>query len=112
MPQENPAQQRTPQAGTFKVAAIQMASGPNVMGNLNEARRLIAKAAEQGARLVVLPEFFAIMGMSELAQRTGLSRESLYNTLSENGNPRFSNLVEILHALGLELSVRPRGRAA
>jgi probable addiction module antidote protein len=54
----------------------------------------------------------AMMGMSELAQRTGLSRESLYNTLSENGNPRFSNLVEILRALGLELSVKPRGRAA
>ncbi|MDP2761251.1 MAG: carbon-nitrogen hydrolase family protein [Sideroxyarcus sp.] len=52
-------------SGTFKVAAIQMASGPNVMGNLNEARRLIANAAEQGARLVVLPEFFAIMGMSD-----------------------------------------------
>lgn len=49
----------------FKVAAIQMASGPNVTGNLNEAGRLIAKAAEQGARLVVLPEFFAIMGMDE-----------------------------------------------
>ena len=42
-----------------------MASGPNVTGNLNEACRLIAKAAEQGARLVVLPEFFAIMGMTE-----------------------------------------------
>ena len=42
-----------------------MASGPNVMGNLSEARRLIADAAEQGARLVVLPEFFAIMGMDE-----------------------------------------------
>jgi probable addiction module antidote protein len=54
----------------------------------------------------------AMMGMSELAQRTGLSREALYNTLSENGNPRLSSLVEILHALGLELSVRPRGRAA
>ncbi|MDP1592850.1 MAG: carbon-nitrogen hydrolase family protein [Gallionella sp.] len=53
------------QASTFKVAAIQMASGPNVAGNLNEARRLIANAAGQGARLVVLPEFFAIMGMSE-----------------------------------------------
>src|SRR5487761_1999449 len=53
-------------ANTFKVAAIQMASGPNVSGNLSEARRLIAKAAEQGARLVVLPEFFAIMGMTEL----------------------------------------------
>lgn len=49
----------------FKVAAIQMASGPNVAGNLSEARRLIARAAEQGAKLVVLPEFFAIMGMNE-----------------------------------------------
>ncbi len=62
----NPTQQpHTGQANIFKVAAIQMASGPNVMGNLNEARRLIAEAAEQGARLVVLPEFFAMMGMSE-----------------------------------------------
>jgi nitrilase len=50
---------------SYKVAAIQMASGPNVAGNLSEARRLIAKAVEQGARLVVLPEFFAIMGMTE-----------------------------------------------
>lgn len=55
----------TSQASTFKVAAIQMASGPNVAGNLSEARRLIARAAEQGAKLVVLPEFFAIMGMTE-----------------------------------------------
>src|SRR5487761_2157601 len=53
-------------ANTFKVAAIQMASGPNVTGNLGEARRLIAKAVEQGARLVVLPEFFAIMGLNEM----------------------------------------------
>lgn len=53
------------QVSTFKVAAIQMASGPNVAGNLSEARRLIANAAGQGARLVVLPEFFAIMGMTE-----------------------------------------------
>jgi len=53
------------QANAFKVAAIQMASGPNIEGNLAEARRLIAKAAEQGARLVVLPEFFAIMGLHE-----------------------------------------------
>ena len=58
-------QHRGNSAPAFKVAAVQMASGPNVAGNLGEARRLIAKAAEQGARLVVLPEFFAIMGMSE-----------------------------------------------
>jgi nitrilase len=50
---------------SFKVAAVQMASGPKIAGNLNEARRLIENAAQQGAKLVVLPEFFAIMGMKE-----------------------------------------------
>ncbi len=48
-----------------RVAAIQMASGPNVNANLLEAARLLKKAAEAGAKLVVLPENFAIMGMSE-----------------------------------------------
>ena len=66
MPEGSSTQQRiAAQVNAFKVAAIQMASGPNVSGNLGEARRLIAKAVEQGARLVVLPEFFAIMGMND-----------------------------------------------
>ncbi len=53
------------QASAFKVAAVQMASGPRVAANLNEVGRLIEKAVQQGAKLVVLPEFFAIMGMQE-----------------------------------------------
>jgi deaminated glutathione amidase len=48
-----------------RIAAIQMASGPSVNSNLLEAGRLIAQAAKGGAGLVVLPENFAIMGMSE-----------------------------------------------
>ena len=52
-------------AGLPRIAGVQMASGPNVEGNLNEAERLIAMAAEQGASLVALPENFALMGMSE-----------------------------------------------
>ncbi|HAF43875.1 MAG: carbon-nitrogen hydrolase family protein [Sideroxyarcus sp.] len=62
---ENTQTRIAAQQNAFKVAAIQMASGPNVEGNLSEARRLVANAAEQGAKLVVLPEFFAIMGMTE-----------------------------------------------
>lgn len=62
----NPAQPAiTAQQSAFKVAAVQMASGPRVAGNLNEVGRLIEKAVQQGAKLVVLPEFFAIMGMLE-----------------------------------------------
>ena len=48
-----------------KVAAIQMASGPYVSANLSEAERLIEIAVNQGAKLVVLPEYFAIMGLKD-----------------------------------------------
>ena len=53
------------QAGTVRVAAIQMASGPNVPANLAEAERLIELAVDGGARLIVLPEFFCIMGLKD-----------------------------------------------
>ena len=54
-----------PQPGVCRVAAIQMASGPSVAANLSEAERLIGMAAAQGAKLVVLPGYFCIMGKKD-----------------------------------------------
>jgi probable addiction module antidote protein len=48
----------------------------------------------------------ALGGMSALALKTGLSRETLYRTLSENGNPRLDTLTAILQAFGLRLAVK------
>ena len=47
------------------VAAIQMASGPNVQANLDQAERLIAEAVAQSAALIVLPENFSFMGKTD-----------------------------------------------
>lgn len=47
-------------------AAIQMISGPDVAANLQAAEQQIAQAAQAGAKLVALPENFAIMGAHEL----------------------------------------------
>lgn len=47
------------------VAAIQMASGPRRDANLDEAARLLRKAAEAGVKLAVLPEYFAQFGLPE-----------------------------------------------
>jgi nitrilase len=47
------------------VAAVQMVSSPSVGENLETARRLLAEAADKGAKLVTLPEYWPIMGMSD-----------------------------------------------
>jgi probable addiction module antidote protein len=44
-------------------------------------------------------------GMSNIAKKSGLSRESLYKTLSAEGNPEFGSILRVMHALGLKFSV-------
>lgn len=51
-----------------KIAAIQMASGSKVSANLIEVSRQISSAVNAGAKLIVLPENFAIMGMQDADQ--------------------------------------------
>ena len=44
-------------------------------------------------------------GMSDVAEDTGLGRESLYKALSSGGNPRLSTVLRVVQALGLRLHV-------
>jgi probable addiction module antidote protein len=45
------------------------------------------------------------MGMTEIANKAGVSRASLYKSLSENGNPKFSTVCKVTRALGCKLAV-------
>jgi nitrilase len=58
----------------MKVAAVQMVSTPRVADNLAAARRLVARAADEGAELVALPEYFCIMGLSD-RDKLGVAEE-------------------------------------
>ncbi len=63
----------------MKVAAIQMVSGISLDVNLSEALRLLRQAAQCGAELAVLPEYFCFMGHQDadklvLAETPGLGR--------------------------------------
>jgi len=46
-------------------------------------------------------------GMSQLARDTGLSRESLYRSLSAEGNPELATVVKVMKSLGLRLAAVP-----
>ena len=49
-------------------------------------------------------------GMTSVAAKTGLGRESLYKALSQDGNPGFATVVSVLEALGLRLYPLTRNR--
>ena len=46
--------------------------------------------------------------MTEIAKKSGVGQQALYNALTENGNPTLETLVALLNAFGLELSVQKR----
>ncbi|HVN03573.1 MAG TPA: addiction module antidote protein [Bryobacteraceae bacterium] len=46
------------------------------------------------------------MGMTDLAQRAGVTREALYKALSPSGDPRLSTFLGVMKALGIKLTPR------
>ena len=57
--------------------------------------------------LAALGDVAKARGMAQLAQDTGLSRESLYKTFSPGTKPRFETMQKITKALGMRLDIRP-----
>ena len=47
------------------------------------------------------------IGMTKIAEKTGLSRPSLYKALSDGAKPQFSTIVKVLKALGGQVTVNP-----
>jgi len=48
-------------------------------------------------------------GMSQIANQTGLSREQLYRSFSENGNPTLKTTIAVMKALGVALTAKVHG---
>jgi probable addiction module antidote protein len=57
--------------------------------------RYIAKALGVAARA---------KGMTKIARQTGLAREQLYRSLSENGNPTLETTLAVMKAIGFEMT--------
>lgn len=47
-------------------------------------------------------------GMSQLAKETGVTREALYQSFSQTGNPTLATMSKVLSAIGMEITVTPR----
>ncbi len=51
-------------------------------------------------------------GMTQIARDTGLSREQLYRSFSEEGNPTLKTTLAVMKAMGIDLTARPHAQGA
>ncbi|MGQ1948645.1 addiction module antidote protein [Geofilum sp. OHC36d9] len=52
------------------------------------------------------------IGMTKIAEETGLSRPSLYKALSEGSKPQFETIMKVLKAIGGQIKINPIGGVA
>ena len=83
----------------------------DVAGQLRTAEEMAAyldawltEAPDDAAGIArALGDIARAKGMAQVARDAGLSRESLYKALSENGNPSFATILKVARALGVRL---------
>ncbi len=80
-------------------AAEHLATGEDMVAYLEAALE------QDDPKLVaaVLGDIARAKGMAKVAQEAGLGRESLYKSLSPDGNPEFGTVLQVMRALGLRL---------
>ncbi len=68
----------------------------------------LAEAPEDAAGIArALGDIARARGMTQVARDAGLSRESLYKALGENGNPTFATVLKVVRALGVKFHAEP-----
>jgi len=57
--------------------------------------------------LIAIGNIAKSVGMTKIANETGLSRPSLYKALSEGSKPQFETIMKVLRALGGQIQISP-----
>ena len=60
---------------------------------------------DESAMIAAIGHIAKSIGMTKIAQETGLSRPSLYKALSEGSKPQFNTIIKILRALGGQIQI-------
>lgn len=62
---------------------------------------------DEDAIIVAIGNIAKAIGMTKIAEQTGLSRPSLYKALSEGSKPQFSTILRVLRAIGGNIQINP-----
>ncbi len=72
-----------------------------------EYLNIVLEEGDNSDMVVALGHVAKAIGMSKIAEETGLSRPSWYKALSEGAKPQFSTIMKVLRAVGGQIQITP-----
>jgi probable addiction module antidote protein len=89
---------------TTKWDTAEFLDSPEMIASYIEA---IMEDADPALITLALGNIARSKGMTEIAKKTGVTREGLYKALSAEGDPKLTTFLGVIKSLGLRLSVQP-----
>ena len=72
-----------------------------------EYLNVVLEEGDDSEIVVAIGNIAKAIGMTKIAEETGMSRPSLYKALSEGANPQFSTIMKVLKAIGGQIQINP-----
>ena len=67
----------------------------------------VLEDGESSDLIVAIGHIAKAIGMTKIAEETGMSRPSLYKALSDGAKPQFETIIKVLKAIGGQINVKP-----
>ena len=72
-----------------------------------EYLNVVLEEGDDSEIVVAIGNIAKAIGMTKIAEETGMSRPSLYKALSEGAKPQFSTIMKVLKAVGGQIHINP-----
>jgi probable addiction module antidote protein len=92
---------------TLKLTKWDMAEHINSESDVIEYLNIAFEDGNPELVLAIIGDIARSEGMTKIARNLGVARESLYRSLSADGNPSFITVIGVLQLLGFRLSINP-----
>ena len=91
----------------MKSSKFDIAEYLNDQEMINEYLNTVLEEGDSNDIQVALGHIAKAIGMSKIAEQTGMSRPSLYKALAENAKPQFDTILKVLRAIGGNIKMKP-----
>ncbi len=93
---------------TYKVSRLDIADYLTDENTITEYLNSVLAEDDTALLISAIGDVAKARGMSQIAELSGLGRESLYKALSSDSKPRFETIIKVLNSLGVTIQFKSK----